>query len=173
MTVSTAQGRYYITNTPQASPGTCTICGYAGPDRSYLDPRLDFEFYGSLYFCEECMASMAQQMGFIEPAKARSLEARVEEAERELVHLRAATVAMDEVRRALGISVPTANAVDSVLPVDGSVASDFVEGQQELPFDSVGVEGGTDSGPDEQVDFAGRDDVRDTDSSRGFNLDFI
>lgn len=172
MQTSTAQGRYYLVERPQASPGCCTICGYSGPDRSYLDPRLDFEFYGSVYFCNECMASMAEMMGFIEPAAARTLELRVQEAERELIHLRAAALAVEDFKRAIGVAVGANVDAPSLLYSNESVVSHVIEGQQELPYDTVDSEGSNDSGLDEQVDESGRDDVRDSNSGK-FDLDFI
>lgn len=173
MTVSTAQGRYYLLNTPVASPGQCGICGYSGSDRSYLDPRLDFEFYGTLIFCSECMASMAEVMGFIEPAKARSLETRVEEAERELVTLRAAVVAIEEFKRAVGIAMVPAVGTNSAGPNIIDVVVPRIEGEQELPFDTGLAERPDDREVTEQTASEGRDDVRGSDASREFGIDFL
>ena len=92
---------FILENGPVASPGVCLICGYSGKDRRYLDPRKDFEFYGTVIFCEECVGSMANDMGFLQPAQARSLENRVEEAERELITLRAAIIQLENVHELL------------------------------------------------------------------------
>lgn len=156
---STAQGRYYLLNSPVASPGQCGVCGYGGNDRQYLDPRLDFEFYGSLYFCSECMASMAAVMGYIEPAKARTLELRVEEAERELVVLRAAVLNLENLHDALaGLGIHS----DRVQPDNGPVASSESPGQLELPEVHDHEVGESESRTSESADESGRNDVHDT-----------
>ena len=88
---------FILTDGPVASPSSCGICGYSGADRRFLDPRKDFEFYGSFIICEPCVGSMAQDFDFIQPAQARALEARVKEADRELETLRSAIQQLESV----------------------------------------------------------------------------
>lgn len=124
--VSSVVGRLTVLdNGPVISPGNCGLCGYSGQERKYLDLRLDFEFYGTLIFCEECVMGMAQVFGFITPGQAQALEARVEEAERELIQSRALLANLGSLRvslDALGIgagdSVPFSDV--PVNPVDES-----------------------------------------------------
>lgn len=52
---------------PQASPGQCGICGNARDPNGFVDPKLDFEFWGSLLFCSVCTLQMAAIFGFISP----------------------------------------------------------------------------------------------------------
>lgn len=156
MNKSTAQGRFFLLDSPKATPGNCGICGFSGSERKYLDPRLDFEWYGTLIFCEDCVMSMAEVFGFILPAQARALEERVEEAERELImyrglannleNLNGSLAALGYVRdqSVLGNMVSNSSAGTDELAQE----SDSGEGQSELPF--------TES-PDE----SGSDDVRD------------
>lgn len=99
---SQTQGRYTILSAPVASPGNCAICGYSSLDRQYLDMGLHFEWYGTAIFCEECIASMSRLFGYIKPDEALALEAKVEEAHRELVTLRAAVAAMGDFNAAIG-----------------------------------------------------------------------
>lgn len=66
-------GRVVISPSPYATPGCCAICGYAGRDRSYIDYRLDFEFYGTLYFCTDCGMEPARLLGWIDPGRALEL----------------------------------------------------------------------------------------------------
>ncbi len=103
MEKSSSQGRFFILSEgPVASPGSCTICGYASRERRYLDPRLDFEFYGSVIFCELCIISMGQEFGLISPDKVAEIEARLENAQTELIKLGAVAAAMEDFRVAIG-----------------------------------------------------------------------
>jgi hypothetical protein len=91
-----------LENGPIASPGACSICGYPGADRRYLDPRKDFEFYGTFIICETCVGSMAQDFNFLQPAQAQALEVRVEEAEREITILRQAILHLENAHDSFG-----------------------------------------------------------------------
>lgn len=169
--VSTAQGRYFILdNGPVADPARCGICGYGGRDRKYLDPQLEFEFYGLLIFCEECISSMARLFGYIEPAQAQALEVRVEEAGRELIQLRAATAAMEAFRVAIGLSPDHGTTSDepSSRPVADSVIAEPVESGS-----PTAINGAVESRQiAESVSVEGRDDLRDfnSDSDHGLSL---
>lgn len=52
---------------PQASPGQCGICGVGQDSNGFVDPRLDFEFWGSLIFCRNCTLQMGAIFGLISP----------------------------------------------------------------------------------------------------------
>ena len=159
---STSQGRYFLLSAgPVASPAQCGICGYGGSERNYLDPRLDFEFYGTLIFCEECVGSMARLFGYLSPAVAKLLENRLENSETELIKLRGAVIAMEHFNDVItSLSGNTSN----ILLSDGAVASDGAEGKQTLPFDEDSESGGSEFGPDESSDESRRDDLRDVES---------
>ncbi len=107
--VSQATGRFTILDHPVASPGHCATCGYSNNDRKYVDLRLDFEFYGTVVFCVECVGAMAQLFDFLKPAQTLALEARVEEAERECIQLRAAVAAFGD----FGAAIAAVNFSDS------------------------------------------------------------
>lgn len=169
MELSQAQGRYYLLESgPMASPGCCAICGYSSSDRLYLDPRLDFDEYGSVIFCEECIASMSTVMGYIQPAQARALEARVEEAERQLIQLRAINTATEDLRVALsGAGFHTA-----VHDSSSSISADDFATQVELPFeDTVSGTGPDNSSSDKSDDESGPDDVRNAPKPIDFDFD--
>lgn len=167
--LSSAQGRYYLLDSPVASPGNCGICGYSSNDRRYLDPRLDFEFYGTLIFCDQCVASMARLFGWLTPELAKELEVRVESAETHLVQMRAAVAAMEDLRVALG-SFDSGDASGS-----GSGSSESIvavpTADQPSAIDVIG-EGSGDSEADVTDLLSGSDDVRDdsADDPFGFNL---
>lgn len=52
--------RIFIQPTPMASPGCCTICGTTECVAGFLNPQLDFEFYGTVIFCRSCVAEMGR-----------------------------------------------------------------------------------------------------------------
>lgn len=152
---------YFILDTPAASPAKCGLCGYAGSERKYLDPRLDFEFYGSLIFCEACVGTMANDFGFLQPAQARSLESRVEEAERELITLRSAVLKLEESHDALsdlhallGVPVPP-----SVAEYDDSVQDLIPEHSNSPVSREAEREGSGDSEVDESPSEQRSDDI--------------
>jgi hypothetical protein len=113
---------------------------------------------------------MARLFDFIEPAQALALEARVEEAERELIQLRAATAAMEAFRVAIGDHPVNSNA-------DGGVISSNFPNHLVHATDQDAEESLVD-GTRESVEFTksvsveGRDDVRDThaDADDGLSL---
>jgi hypothetical protein len=146
------------------SPAKCGLCGYSNTDRQYLDfaGKLDFEWYGSLAICEQCVAAMAADFGFIQPAQALALEARVEEAERELVTLRAAVLQLESLHDLIaGLAGDSANILNRN---DGMVVRSD-EPAQPIPAQSINIEGQDDSGSDKQTPVEGSDDLSDLISS--------
>ena len=65
--VENPSARITIQQVPQASPGHCGICGKGQDPNGFVDPQLDFDYYGSLIFCKDCIAQMAAIFGFISP----------------------------------------------------------------------------------------------------------
>lgn len=152
-----------LENGPVATPGKCGICGYPGSDRKFIDPRTDFEFYGTFIICFECVGAMANDAGFLQPAQARSLENRVEEAERELITLRSAVLQLESVHDLIaGFNAGTHRSgisADSVVGGDSSKQvgdSDDAIGGAQLSIDEVG-EG--DSSADDDHRQQGPDDL--------------
>lgn len=64
-----------VLDSPQAAPARCYYCGGSSKS-SYLDTGIQIEFYGALYFCNECMEFLSQKMGYINPDYAKDLEAK-------------------------------------------------------------------------------------------------
>lgn len=165
--VSSVIGRLTVLDYPVALPAHCGLCGITGQERKYLDLRLDFEDYGALIFCEECVMSMAQVFGYIKPVQARELEARVEEAERELIQTRALLTNLGSLRvslDALGLGAGDAPitishvAFDSVdKPDEGSTGEDTGE-SDELPDSEQ-------SDSDKSSDESGSDDTSESEST--------
>lgn len=69
VTTSDAAARVQLIETPIASPGQCTICGKSSHPVGFADPRLDFEFYGTVLFCGDCVGDFARLFGWVEPER--------------------------------------------------------------------------------------------------------
>jgi hypothetical protein len=164
MDLSTSQGRFFILDSPVVSPGVCGICGFGGAEgRKYLDPRLDFEFYGSLIFCEDCVTAMANQFGCLNPAQAQALESRVEEAERQLITYRAVISNMENVSVAVSSLVAS-----GVLSSDGNLVAVSPSDAAIIPETAVSDEGSAEREDAEPVDEPRSDDLRNTDAADDF-----
>lgn len=149
-----------VSNTLTMSPAKCGLCGYSNTDRKYLDfaGKLDFEWYGSLAFCELCVGAMANDFGFIQPDQALALETRVEEAERELITLRAAVLQLESLHDLIaGLAGDSA----SVLSDNVRMAVRGDEPSQSIPAQSVEIEGSDDNRSDEQDNVKRSDDLSD------------
>lgn len=60
-------GRITRVDAPIVSPGNCGICGKTDHPLGFADARLDFEFYGTLYFCADCVGEYARIFGYVSP----------------------------------------------------------------------------------------------------------
>lgn len=67
-----------IVETPTVLPGCCRVCGGASKPW-YLDLGTSEEFYGAVYYCNECLAEMARLAGYMTPEDRQKQEARIEE----------------------------------------------------------------------------------------------
>ena len=110
---------YFILDAPVASPAKCGLCGYGGAERKYLDPRLDFEFYGSLIMCSSCVGTMANDFDFLSPSQSTNLIERLEAAEKELMILRSAVIHLEDANESLSNYYALVNPSDSIsVPAD-------------------------------------------------------
>jgi len=71
--------RIQLISNPIASPGKCGICGKFEHEKGFADARLDFEFFGTLYFCADCAGEFARLFGFISPEQATQLAQYISE----------------------------------------------------------------------------------------------
>lgn len=78
------EARVRIIPVPIASPGHCVICGKHEHEKGFIDPRLDFEFYGTFYLCADCGGEFANVLGYISPEQAIMLAKRVQQLEHDL-----------------------------------------------------------------------------------------
>lgn len=63
--VENPSARILFTQVAQTAPGQCGICGKGQSEEGFADTQLDFEFWGRLIFCKDCVAEIASVFGFI------------------------------------------------------------------------------------------------------------
>lgn len=162
---------YAILDTPVASPAKCGLCGYGGAERKYLDPRLDFEFYGTLIMCENCVGTMANDFDYLSPRQSLTLMERLDAAERELIILRAAIIHLEEAHDALSDYHALVDPSSYAGVLDSTSESDELAGPITLAVGansiSASLESIGDSETDEFSDIEGSDDI----SSVGASFD--
>jgi hypothetical protein len=55
-----------VKGTPPCSPGVCVVCGNPGDSNSrFIDFGFDLDFYGSIYFCENCIHEVVGLLGLV------------------------------------------------------------------------------------------------------------
>ncbi len=77
--VADPSARIRTQQSPQASPARCGICGKSRCDEGFVDPQLDFEFYGSLIFCYDCIKEMAKVYQMITQDEYQELASRLDQ----------------------------------------------------------------------------------------------
>lgn len=55
--------RVQLLDTPVAAPGVCALCGSA--NKRVVDFGKQLDWYGAVYFCEDCIREIAEAIGFI------------------------------------------------------------------------------------------------------------
>lgn len=92
---TSASARVTRISSPIASPGNCGLCGTATHEQGFADPRLDFEFYGTLYFCADCCGEFASLFGFLSPGQVVELRDHIAAQDLELNTLRQAVLGLE------------------------------------------------------------------------------
>jgi len=60
---------------PMALPGCCFRCRAGSNARDFfIDFQFSIDFHGAVYICNECLAEMAHEAGYILPEEARKLK---------------------------------------------------------------------------------------------------
>lgn len=160
---------------PLASPAQCVLCGKSQHPVGFASfDNLDFEFFGSLYFCGDCVGDIARPFGFLGRDELEAIIAKLQEQETELKTLRSAVVNLENLIDAYtalrgtndilaGLdSVRSQSATHVVQPSKEGVGSptDGETGRvTESSTDESGVTNG-DSTSDEHRSVEGLDDVR-------------
>lgn len=89
-------GLFSLTKSPQALPGKCGGCGRATDNLGFIDTGLQFDYYGALLFCSECVLTMASKFGYITTEVADKLISKVAELETETIIQRDAILKLEE-----------------------------------------------------------------------------
>lgn len=76
--VADPSARIRVQLVPLASPARCGICGKSEHPDGFVDPQLDFEFYGSLIFCPDCIIQMARVYQMIKLEEYKELSNRLD-----------------------------------------------------------------------------------------------
>lgn len=142
---------FKVVETPQALPGVCRACGGASKDW-YLDTGHSEEYYGAVYYCNECISYIADLCGFLIPAKKEALDLEIEDLRKALFKERVINAGMMEVRDAfdkLGVwdflrngSGPDSDSAGSAGSGDEAVPEAPVYGTVSLEKAGSGVDGG-------------------------------
>lgn len=70
------------TGTPVCAPGKCVICGTCGePHTKFIDFGFDIDYYGVVYFCENCILQVLTILDFVPSDELRRVEGRLKEYE--------------------------------------------------------------------------------------------
>lgn len=57
--------KFQVTNSYSATPGNCVGCGNTS-GRKVVDTGVSVEFYGVIYFCEECAKDIGRTIGLLD-----------------------------------------------------------------------------------------------------------
>lgn len=159
---------------PVASPGCCVICGKSEHPLGFAaTDNLDFEFYGTVYFCADCIGDYARVFGYLSPGDFVELKSQLEAYEKELSILRQAILGLEStVDNMAGELARRSNTTANVVnePPALSLVSDPVdEPDEELPSNDGGeseqVAEGVSEPDAEQTSGSGPDDLYDTSSA--------
>lgn len=72
-----------------ASPGCCALCGKTEHPKGFAaTDNFDFEFFGTPYFCGDCIGDYARVFGFISPENLQDVMQRLANQDEELDLLR-------------------------------------------------------------------------------------
>jgi len=95
VTTNAESARVQLISAPIASPGHCAICGKNKHDKGFADPRLDFEFFGTLIICADCVGDFANLFGYLSPEQSILLARRIQYLEEQLQIHRDALLALE------------------------------------------------------------------------------
>lgn len=150
--MTSPSSRITVQENPTALPGSCGLCGAADKEY-YVDFKLDFEFYGVLYFCDECVAETARVCGFAKPEEVAAVLEKVSETTAENLYLKQKLRAAEAyIRESFDVDPSS---------VIGSSSESTPSEPDELDEEGIGEEGSDDSEADESADEQGPNDVRD------------
>lgn len=63
-------GRFKVLDQPYSAPSKCAFCSLGHNQNgtvNFIDTTLDFDFYGVVYICSNCLTEIAKSLGYIAP----------------------------------------------------------------------------------------------------------
>lgn len=121
---------------PIASPGCCGLCGKTHHDRGFASTdNFDFEFYGTLYFCYDCVGDYARTFGYMSREEVTNL----------LEELKSQRAELDVLRAAVGNLENILDAYSNLRPNSG--LPDYRDAGTVIPAVDVSASGEGDSNP--------------------------
>lgn len=168
VTTSDASARVQKVPVPVASPGACILCGKYTHPEGFAFFGLEFEFYGTLYFCGDCVGDIASTFGWLPPDRVTALLAEHEDVLQENINLGDKVKFLEEAVDSLTKyrAVGDNNFVATIASIVEQVESPTDE-QPELEFtpsteSSVNEQSSDESDVSEPVSEQGTDDVPST-----------
>lgn len=141
----------HLTSSPIALPGSCKGCG-SGTRFPFVDTTWSEEYHGAIYFCVDCVGSMADLFGFISPEKAAALKAEIETLSARVYELERDNRSLNYLQEAVNDVFTRGNF--------SNANSAFIDGRTgamdgEVPPDSDAPEGSGDTGTPKSSDDKG------------------
>lgn len=167
--------------TPIASPGCCVLCGKNEHPLGFAaTDNLDFEFYGTVYFCADCVGDYARAFGYLSPSDFADLRTHIELQDEELRTLRQAVLGLEstvdnlagELARRSAEPIPVNDTGWSIPAASSSVSSTVDQPNAELTnvddpgpvvldgqVTEYGLQQAAEQGPDDVYDTSGADEL--------------
>lgn len=139
--------RIQVLDFPNAAPGKCVVCGFAGgiesDDRKFIDWGFSLDFYGAIIICSKCIQSIANSLDYASPEQIEKLHIFVNEM-------------LEERRNLREENYKLRNALSNLhfLPSDDSPIENGAdpEGQDDSGSDESGPSGGSEIVSDSESD---------------------
>lgn len=174
---------------PIASPGNCAICGKNEHPKGFAaTDNFDFEFYGTVYFCADCVGDYARVFGYMSREEISDLIEKQKRTDEELTILRESVVNLENILDAYsklrsGSDIPDYRSIITPLSsenvnegTDQGTTDEFQSGEEHVSDvisiapESIDAGEGEDDTVNESSGKQGRDDVRDAPSADVISL---
>jgi hypothetical protein len=169
-TFSDPSARVTRISRPVASPAQCALCGKdTHPDGFAATDNFDFEFYGTVYFCADCVGDYARVFGYMSRAEIQNVLDELTRQKEELEVLRASVVNLESIVDAYSnlrgvkpsdISRDVSHDVSTETVDAGNVSGEGTTPEPDSSGEGVVIAGEQSS--DERSNESGRDDVYDS-----------
>lgn len=155
---------------PQALPANCVMCPGSVRER-YIDTEMQFDWYGALYICEECVTVMGRMFGMISKGQADAIIQEHTETSTRMFHLQRRQAALEAGLRDLAdagydnVRLDEHGDLSAHFADDESLLSDGTRALQDRAQGAAAILGsraGTapESGDDEELGVVRTDDQR-------------